>query len=202
MPIVELTPKAAADQQLDSYNQAGGASGKNTFTLPASTAFAVVGCIVADSAVIGDVPTLEAAIEALDEVTAAVPLAWGQSPAEILVNVGEATHETVLVVSADVSQTVAHGGGKGHAQRTRLAPATQIRPPLGKKYVVWGLQVPASLDQAGIATLTAAVTGSHAGISSTHHLLDAVVDAEAVGDATLVVSAHTRIDRIPAEPVE
>ena len=196
MPITILTPASPANQQLAAYNLASGAVGKNTFSLPASTAWAVVGTLVADAATVDDVPTLEAAIEALAEVQVAIPLFWGQAPAEIL----PAAHETVLVVETSVKQTITFGGGKGQETRTTLVPAVPIKPLVGKKFVVWGFKVPTSLDAAGIAALEAAVQGAHVGITSAHHLLDDVTDAELVGNATLTITAHTRIDAVESEP--
>ena len=200
----QLIPISPAQLQLDSYNKSGGAGDKETFTLAAEDAWAVVGTLVHDSVTVGDVPTLKSAIQALPQVIVPVPLHWGQAPAEILVNAEpkEApteTHETVLAVSAKVVQTISFGGGRGQTSGATLCPAAPIKPPLGRKFIVWGFKVPASLDQAGIATLEAAVARAHAGITSAHHLLDGVIDAECVGDATIEISARTRIDAIPVE---
>ncbi len=201
MPIKELTPMSAAQQQLDSYNRAGGAGATNTFSLPAGTAWAVVGTIVADVVVIGDVPTLEAAIDGLSEVDVVEPLHWGQAPDEILANEGlpEPTHETVLAVAGIRSQVVNFGGGDGQNDTRKLSPATPIKPPLDKKYVVWALAVPASLDQTAIAALKVAIAGAHAGLSAAYVLLKGTTDEEIVGNATLSIEARTRIDRIPVE---
>ena len=196
MPIQILTPITVAKQQIKSYNDASGARAKNEFSLGAGAAWAVNGTIVADAATVEDVPTLEAAVEALAEVQVAIPLCWGQAPAEIL----PADHETVLAIEANVLQTISFGGGRGQVQRSRHVPTVPIKPPAGKKFVVWGFKVPTSLDAAGIAALEAAVQGAHAGITSAHHLMDGVTDAELVGNATLTITAHTRIDAVESEP--
>jgi len=208
--IKELTPKSPALLQLDAFNKSGGAGEKNTFAIPADTAWAVVGTLVSDGATVEDVPTLETAIRALSEVGAVEPLHWAQAPDEILIN-KEAedalleinpeatpeelsaveTYEVVMVVVADVAQTIGFGDGKGQAQTTRLRPYEMPKPPLGKKFIVWGLKVPTSLDQAGIVALETAITGAHSGITSAHHLLDGVIDAECVGDASIEIEAHT-----------
>jgi len=199
----QLTPIGAAQLQLDAYNKSGGAGDKDTFSLVAENAWAVVGTLVHDGATVDDVPTLETAIRALPEVVTVVPLHWGQAPAEILVNEEvdpyAATHETVLAVSATVVQTISFGGGKGQVQSTCLNPAAPIKPPLGKKFVVWGFKVPSSLDLVGIAALEVAVAGAHAGITSAHLLLKGVIAPDCVGDATITVEARTRIDKIPTE---
>lgn len=205
MPIKQLTPKPPALLQLDAYNKSGGAGEKNTFAVPADTAWAVIGTLVADAATVDDVPALETSIRALPEVVAVEPLHWAQAPAEILVNADPVgapteTHEVVLVVVAKVMQTIGFGDGKGQTKTARLVPYEHPKPPLGKKFVVWGLKVPASLDQAGIAALIGAVNLAHSGITFAQHILDGVIDAECVGDATIEIEAHTRIDRIPVEP--
>lgn len=188
MAIQELTPASAAQQQLDSYNRAGGAVGTNSFSLPAGAAWAVVGTVVADAVVIGDVPTLEADIEALAQVTAASPLHWGQAPATIQA----ADHETVLVVEAKQVETIDLGGGKSQVVTAKMRPSEFAKPPLGKKFIVWGLRVPAALDQSGIAALKTALEGV-TGITTAHHQVDGAIDAEATA-ATVRVGTHVRID--------
>jgi len=200
MPIKQLTPQTLPNQQLAAYNKAGPANQSNVFSLPADTAWAVVGTLVADAVTIANVATLEAAIQALPGALAVEPLHWAQSPVEILANAETEIYETVLHVSAEVTQTIAFGGGKGQTKVDRVTPYKPPKPPLGKKFIVWGLSVPAGLDQAGIAVLEAAIAGAHAGITSAHHLLDGVIDAECVGSATIVIETHTRLDRIPTGP--
>ena len=199
MAIQELTPMSAAEQQIIAFNNAAGAVERNTFSLPTDTAFAVFGTLVADGMVVGDVPTMEGLFEALDEITNAEPLQWGQAPAEILIDSGEATHETQLAIDVLFSQVVGFGGDKGQNENRNLTPRQLIKPPLGKKLIIWGAVVRDYLDQDRIVELETAVEGV-TGVTSFHLLVKGETDAELVGAAAVAVTAQLRIKRIPEEP--
>ena len=203
MSVKTLTLMSPAQQQILACNNSGGPVARNEFSLPADTAFAVFGTLVADGMVVGDVPAMEGLFEALDEITNAEPLQWGQAPAEILINDGlpEPSHEMQLSISVLMSQEINIGGGKSFFGGGKLTPGELIKPPLGKTLVVWGAVVPDDLNQARIATLKAAVEGV-TGVTSYHHLVDGKTDAELVGTATVLVTAQITIKRIPVEPEE
>ena len=184
----QLQEPSSAELQKQVYdrNVGGRLNKREAFSLPAATAWAIVGTVVAEAATPGDVPALKAAIEALGEVDTAKPLCWGQQPV-----VEAEDHDAVLAVSARLVETIDVGGGESCSKASQFG-RVQILPD-GRKWVVWGLLVPAPLDLVGITVLEAAVRGI-VGIGTTELLFQGVTDPEAIGESRLEVSCHIRIE--------
>ena len=183
-----LQEPSSADLQKQVYNRnvGGGLNKRDEFSLPAGTAWAIVGTVVADPVTPDNVPALKAAIEALAEVNTAKALCWGQQP-----TVEAEDHDAVLAVSARLVQTIDVGGGKSFSKAGQYG-RVQILPD-AKKWIVWGLVVRDPLDVAGIATLEAAVRAV-TGISATEVLCKGATDPEAVSSSRLEVGCHIRIE--------
>lgn len=166
-----------------------------TYSGPAGTAWAIFGTVVDDTTVVGNIPTLKAAIEALSNVQTADAMFWGRQPALDAGNVDD--WETVLHTSGVLTQTVALGGAKNFQQVSRFYRPRKI--PAGKKWIVWAFKVPSVLDQAAIASLVSALEGV-TGIDQAEPLFDGVIDSDATAGGTLTIACHIRIDRKPEEP--
>ena len=190
MPIQELTEATPATLQLKAYNEAGSMNKTaDTFELDPGQAWAIMGTTLLGAVVVGDIPTLKAAIEALDEVTLAVPLIFGLTEDTILTE----GRENAVLVSNQVSYTKTTGTGT--FSKTENYSAT-IRPGAGIKYAVWGLTLPAELDAASLATLKSAITGI-TGVSGTVLFMEDRVHPRCVGVATVRPAAHNRLDPVP-----
>ena len=193
MAIVALSEPSAAQVQLDTYNRnlGGSLNRRAEFTVPADTHWAVIGCVVADVVTQSDVTdTLVPAIEALAQVTSVNgDQFWGQIPASI----EAANHECVLYVT---SRCVTGIGPAGDYFNETTQGVEQLKPPLDKKWFLAVLRVPAALDDTAIAALEAAVAGI-TGVSSCEHLIDGTVSDRATASASLVITAHLRIEPEP-----
>jgi len=193
MAIIALSEPTAAQQQKEIFNRnvGGNLNQRAEFSVPAGVHWAVVGCVVADAATPSDVTnTLVPAIEGLAQVTSVNgDQFWGQVPASI-----EAPdHECVLTVT---SRCVAGIGPGGDYFEQATQGVEQLKPPVGKKWFVAVLRVPDAMDDAKIAALESAIQGI-TGITTCEHLIDGSVSDRATANATLVISAHMRIDAVP-----
>jgi len=192
MAVLELVEPSAAQLQLAVYNQnLGGALNKSvTFSVPAGIHWAVVGCVLADAATPASVAsTLVPAVEALSEVTSVNgDQLFGQIPA----TVEQEGYECVLYVVATANLGIGPAGD--YFTQTDKA-VENIKPPLGKKWVVLILRVPTALDNTKISALEAAITGI-AGVTTTEHLIDGTVSSRATANATLQIAAHMRLESV------
>jgi len=194
MSVIQLVEPASDIQQKTNYNSNVGGllNRREEFVVPAGTSWAVVGCVLVDSAVPGDVDTaLIPSLEALAEVTSVNGnQLWGQIPATI-----EASdHEAVLHISSSMSATIGLDGSKTFTRTVNNHKS--IKPPLGKKWVVLAIRTPAPLDAAKITSLQNAIEGI-AGVTTAVNLIDDIVSDRATASASLVISAHVRIDPLP-----
>lgn len=190
MAITVLAEPSAADIQLAIYNQAIGSTLKKTeqFSVPAGVSWCVVGCVLSDAATPSDVETtLVPAIESLSQVTSVNgDQLFGQMPAAI-----EATgHEAVLCIE---SRCHAEIGPAGDYFSQVIQNSERVTLPLGKKWCLLVLRVPAALNDTLIAQLETAITGI-TGITQTEHLIDGTVSSRATQDASLRVTAHIRLE--------
>ena len=205
MSIVKATLNPVAQQQQELWNSAGPHVVRTTYSPPAGTHWAVVGCVMAaafdpDS----HENPLVSAIEALSEVTSvASPRVWGETPSSILVNPDppeDPTHECIMHVYSTLNMSVGETGDK----RARCEQEHEtIKPPLDKQWLVLNLVVPEALDAAKIAALEAALesvqlAGQDA-ITKAEHLIDGTVRNDAT-QVSLQIESRIRIDRIPEEP--
>lgn len=193
MPIQELLPASAAQQQLDAYNKASGAVNSNSFNLPAGSAWAVVGTLMHNDASLSDIDSLRTVIQNQSMIQKAEELHWGRTPDDIVA--GTDLYEPALLLQVRVIETIALPDDMKMRQAATLAMEEPLKPPLGKKFVVWGLKVNSSLDQTGIVAMTTAITNSHYLITSTRHLLDGTIDAEVSENATVTVRSHLMLAR-------
>jgi len=191
MSVIQLAEPSADVLQLNIYNAniGGGLNKRATYSVPPSIHWCVVGTVFNDAVTESDIPTLLAAIEALVEVTSVNgDQFWGQMPSAV-----EASdHELVLHVTSGMSSTIGTGGDT-FAQVVQNHET--IKPPANKKWGLWVVRVPAALDDTKIAALESAMTGI-TGIALTEHLIDGSTSSRQVGNATLVVAAHVRIDPV------
>jgi hypothetical protein len=189
MAVDEIVEVSDANKQLDTYNRASGMVKRKSYSPSPGTAWAIVGCVVGDAAVPGDIPAIVTLIEALAEVTSVVgDQVFGQMPTTILA----ADHEAWLLVSGALSGQRGFGGDTFAYSERRTE---RVKLPLDKKWAVLALVLPAELDQAGIATLEAAIEGV-AGVTTCEHLIDGLVPANATG-VSLTTEIRMRIDPIP-----
>jgi len=190
MAVIETSVPSADDQQKAVYNAniGGQMNISKTYSAPASTPWCVVGTVVVDAATAASIEsTLVPAIAALAEVTSVNgDQLYGPAPSGAL----PAAHEVVLYVSSDLSTTI----GTGTNAFTRIARSTKnIKPPAGKKWCVFVLRLPATLDATKIATLQTAMEGI-AGITTAVVLVHGTIDSMAASNASLTIHAHARIE--------
>ena len=199
MTVLQIEETSSAQIQLRTYNEASAMIKRPTYSPPAGTAWAVVGCVLADAATPADVDsTLVPAIEALSEVTSvADPRIWGQTPATLEINPeapADPTHEIKIHCNANLSCQIGTAGDKYSYSERRSE--TQ-KPPLGKKFIILNIVVPAKLDATSKSALEAAITGI-TGIMVCEHLIDGQVPDDA-STVQLTIETRMRIDPIPEE---
>ena len=193
MALETMVEPSDAQQQLDLYNRSSTTLIKrSTYNPPADTAWAVVGCTLAGAVVPDDVPTIVSNIEALAQVTSvADPQFWGQAPATLLINSGEATHELKLMVETAMSCAIGYGSDLRSFSQKQVEV---MKPPLDTKFLVMNIRVPAELDESAISALETAI-GGVTGVGVCEHLVDGVVPSNA-SQVSLQIVTRMRIDAI------
>lgn len=200
MTVDQIAETDAGQQQLRTYNSASSMIKRNTWNAPAGTHWAIVGCVLADAAVPGDVDaTLVPAIEALAEVTSVLdPRVWGQAPAQLLADSTPSApteYELRVLVEAALSGTIGFGGDVRNISERQTE---QIKPPVNKKWMVVLLTLPSAISQASdISDLETAIEGI-TGITNCEHLIDGSVPTAGEGwqGGNFSATVRMRIDAV------
>jgi len=192
MAVIELAEPTAEQQQLNNYNSnvGGNLNLRTTFpSVPAGTAWAVIGCVFAPDPVTPAMitGTLVPGLTALSEVTS---VHGDQLLGKIPATIEAAGHEPILHVSADVLAAIGGADSFDVAERSHETQSV----PLGKWWAVVIVRVPSALDATKITALEAAVE-TITGVTTCEHLIDGVVSSRA-SSASLTVAAHMRIDPV------
>ena len=188
MAVNEFTEPTADQDQLATWNRdiGGNIRQRSSFSaVPAGTDWAVIGCVLANTATAGDVEsTLVPALEGLAEIISVNgDQVFGQVPAAV-----PAGYEVVVHVEGSMS-----GPMIGFNASHRMT--NQVKPPVNEKIVVFICQTAAAVSSGNEATLEASVAGI-TGVTSAHHLISGTVPAD-MSVSEIQVTVHPRIDFIP-----
>jgi hypothetical protein len=189
MTVIETSEPSAAIQQLTIYNSniGGDLNKKATFSVPAGTSWAIVGVVLDNTVVPGDIASLITSIEALTEVTSVNgDQIFGQIPSSILVT----DHEAIVYVTSRMNIVIGTGGDTFPKTINNFE---SVKPPVNRKWCIFALRVPAPLDDTKIATLETAMEGI-TNIDIAEHLIDDTVSSRAAAAADLTINVHTRIE--------
>jgi len=171
---------------------------KVTFSPSAGIAFAIVGCILDDTATTDDLDTLITDIEALSQVTSVVQgtveapndaILWGQAPATI----EAVSHQCKVHVSLSMSCQVGYGTDT-FSKNSKISEDVVV--PVNKKWCVFPLVIPAELTSEAMITALETAMATVDGIAQAEHLVDGIVPSNAVG-TQIIYSCRMRIDPIP-----
>ena len=185
MTIQKAVYANAAAVQQSKHNQSGSHILRASFSPPAGTDWAVIGCVMADAFDPDSHETLLVnALQALVEITSVEnPRFYGSTDASILVNPelpADPTHEWVLHCNSVMSMTVGVAGDKRGRTEKEIETA---KPPSNKQWLVLMMVVPDPLDAAKITALESAMEGVQVGgqtaITTAEHLIDGTVRADA-----------------------
>ena len=191
MTVIETSEPTAAVQQTTNYNtNTGGNLNKSvTFSVPVGTSWAIVGTVLGDAVVPGDIASLITSIEALTEVTSVNgDQVFGRIPSSILA----VDHECIVYVTSTMAVTIGLGGD---TFPKTIKNSETVKPPVDKKWCIFALRVPDPLDDAKITSLESAMEGI-TGITTAEHLIDDTVSSRAAAAAILNVGVHMRIEPI------
>ena len=196
MAIVEMIAPETDAQQVAAWNSNVGGLCNISRTFPAvppGTAWSLVGLTLAGvvtPTTFGN--TVLPAIASLDEVDSVHgdqfygPFGGANEAQPESIPSG---NELVLRVQSVLSNTIS-GIDRTETQRRSM------NPPLGTKWALVVLRLPAALDATKLTALETALSNV-AGVGTGYHRLDGFTSVRQSGNATLKVSAHLRIEPVP-----
>lgn len=192
MTVIETSDPSdgLVQQAIANSNIGGGRNLSAQFSVPADTAWAVVGTVLSASVTAALIESnIKPALTALAQITSVNgDQLKGKTETSLLLP----NTQSKLYVTSDVRQTIGAGGFENRSQSSK-----SITIPDDTKWAVFIMRLPAELTTAAMVTALQNAMKTVTGINNAVHLIDGYVPARATAAAILRIHAHGRIELVP-----